>query len=75
MLTETSYTKGVRFYKKKKRRYKNEKSNLLFITINTHKGIFGIKKTTRLSTRMLQKDINRSKLRVCFKKKKKTLQK
>lgn len=41
---ETSYTKGVWFYRKKKRRYQNEKANMLFIIENTHKDIFGILK-------------------------------
>ena len=40
-LREATYNKEVRF-DGKKRRYRNEKQMLLFITKNTHKGIFSI---------------------------------
>jgi len=39
-LTETSYTKGVQFYEKKDAA--KMKKLKLFVTKNTHKGIFGI---------------------------------
>lgn len=38
---KASYTKWVQFYEEKKN-YKNEKTNILFVTKNTHKSIFDI---------------------------------